>query len=127
MGCTELTPKQALFTRTRGDDWVWSWTITGDVSAWDEGTLLIQIREGTTEDGALIATTGTPPTGVGAITTTGTDIGALTLAWRVDRAVTSDITAGGVYTIEAQIEIGGNITTILRERLTVTPQSAVAV
>jgi hypothetical protein len=51
MGCTELTPKQALFTRTRGDDWVWSWTITGDVSAWDEGTLLIQIREGTTEDG----------------------------------------------------------------------------
>lgn len=125
MGCTELTPKQALYTRRRGDDWAWANTITGDVSSWDESTLLIQIREGTTEHGELIATTGTPPTGVGLITTDGTDLGALTLTWRVDHTVTETIEPGGVYTLEARIKANGNDRAILHERLMVEPRSAV--
>jgi hypothetical protein len=117
--------ERALWTRRRGDDWRWSWTTTDDVSAYDDATVLVQVRAGVDEDATLVASSETVDDFTANITVT-VNFDAGELAWHIDDAVTSTLDPGD-YQLEVQCEIGGDVTTILAHTLSVVAQIAVGV
>ena len=115
--------ERALWSRRRGDDWRWSFTTDDDVSGWDADTLLLQVRSGSVETATLIVTSDEAED-VTANATVTADFATGTLSWHIDDAVTSTITPGS-YVLEIQVEVDGDVTTVLSHWLEVTPQVAV--
>lgn len=115
------TAEDNLWTRVVGDDWRWSWTTTDDVSDW--ASPLVQIRNGRTSDGTLVATSTTAETVTANITVTANFAGG-TLAWHVADTVTETFDPG-TYWCEVSVTIDGDVTTVLTHVLSVVDQVAV--
>lgn len=116
-----IDAETALWTRVVGDDWRFSFTTTDDVTTWDEATVVIEVRAGTNADATLVAST--EDVSVAAITVTA-DFTAGELAWHIDHLDTAGIAAGD-YTLEVQVEVDGDVTTVLTHSLSVVDEVAV--
>lgn len=116
--------EEALWTRVRGDDWRWSFSTTDNVETWDEVTLLVQIRDKATSAGTLVATSNTAED-VTANITVAADFESGLLSWHLADTVTDTITAG-LYWLEVELEVGGDLTTVLSHVLNVVDQVSVA-
>lgn len=126
MSCDHSADLIDVFTVVQGDGFPFAATRTSGTGVWS-GDLLVQLRAGTTADAPLVATSGTPPPDVGEIDTTGTDLSAAEIRFVVPASVTADLTAGGLYTVEAEAELDGLPRTLLSHRLRVAAQVAVEV
>ena len=115
--------ERAVFTIRQGDDWSRTWTHTSGTATYS-GTLLVQIRAGTDSGAVLVASSETVDTEA-PIDLTGTDLGAGTIAMAVVAADTVGLDPHGTFTIEAECEVDGLLTTILSHQLWVIPQVAV--
>jgi hypothetical protein len=128
MALTAAQAEAAEWSDTRGEDWEREWTRTTGSSTYDNASLLIQLRDGRTEDAVLVATSVTAEGVTANISTTGTDLEAATpvLKWSIPKAVTATIEPGD-YWIEAQCEVNGLLKVIMRHKWTVRARVAVEV
>jgi ABC-type transport system substrate-binding protein len=113
----------ALWTRVKGDDWRISFTTADDVTDWDDTTIVAQLRAGATQSDTLIATNVTAEDVTANITVTA-DFTAGELEFHFDDLATDDI-APGRYTFEVQVEVDGDVQTVLTHWLLVVDQVAV--
>lgn len=117
MTCTdEATAVDQLFTVRRGDAWVFdvAQTSDDDLSDWDAGTLVVQIRDAANEAATLVASSieSDEADDVAFIDTTGTSFGDGDSAIRLVMVDTEKLPAGS-YFIEAQLEVDGLVRTIV--------------
>ena len=86
-----LEAENAAWSGAVGEDWQQTWVRTSG-SATYSGTLLVTLHDG---DGNLVATSAaSPPSGVAAISTAGTNVAAAAFKWAIVAAYTTDIVPG---------------------------------
>lgn len=118
-----------LMRRYQGDAAVWSWDLDDDpdgrLADWDVDTLFGQVRAGVGPNARMVATSTAADItdDAGGMHFTGTDLAAdpAVLTWTVDL----DGVAPGVYQLEVQVEVAGQVETVFSEQLTVLAQTAV--
>ena len=116
MTCSDDEMTNQLFMVRRGDAWVFDVAQTSDdnLSGWDAGTLLVQIRTAANESADLVASSdeNDESDDVALIDSSGTTFGdgdSRILLVLED----SDKLPAGSYCIEAQVEIDGKVRTII--------------
>lgn len=117
MTVTATEAEEALWTLRVGDDWRRAWSSDDDLSTWDDSTVFVQVRDGQTATSTLIASSDVGDD-VALIDLTGTTfaVSGSELHMHIDDADTTDI-AAGLFWLEAQCEIDGDVTTFLPKRL----------
>ena len=134
MSC-ETDAERAVFSVRQGDDWVRRWECAGSGRTYDAASLVVEIRVGDDSSGRLVASSvadrvpgDDEANPVAAIDLTGPDFEAepKVIAMLIAAADTAPMSPEADMTIEAECEVDGAVTTILRHRWSVAPQVAVA-
>ena len=118
--------EQRHWTFTQGDEWHRSWARTSGDRAYDNASLLMQIRAGATKADALVASSdpGDVAGSVVAIDVSATDLEADPPLFDWVVADTSDIDPDAVLWFQAECEVDGHLTTFLTHRMWVEAEIA---
>jgi hypothetical protein len=126
-----IDAERAVFSIKRGDTWRRRWLVTeGDVSAWDQSTLLVQVRSGV-EEAPLVASSDPADVegDVVAIDVSGSNLSAtpavLEFAIAAEDTTAPGFTPGAIVRLEAQVEISGDLITFLSRTVIVESQVAI--
>jgi hypothetical protein len=125
MRCDDEDPTiEDYHSGRQGDVWKQRWERTTGTRSYDLGTLLVQIRR---SDGTLVASSGADGAveGVIPIVTTGSNFTSDPIVWTwKTTGDTAGVDPNGVYVLEAQCEIDGDVTTFHSHAWHVLPQHA---